>query len=366
MYRFPRSDPDRVPVLLLTGFLGSGKTTLLNGLLQHPEMARTAVIVNEFGDIPLDQHFIDAALGEVIVLGNGCLCCSMQGDFEGVIGTLYARRQQGALPPFERIVVETTGLADPAPIMQVLLNQPLVVDNFCLEGVITTVDAVHAARQVSEHAEAVKQIALADRLIITKTDLAAGHEVDAISALLQRLNPGAPQLRSTAAAVPPASVMPPRELAADSLTQSAAESVPRDLAAESPLQRAATSVAEREGGGAGSPGHLHAIHSFSLQADRPLPWTAFDRWLRALRIRHADALLRVKGIIEVEGEADPVAIHAVHHVMHPPVRLNRPALRGAGSRLVIITRGLTREEAAAGWETLAASSSATSAQKEKG
>ena len=136
----------RLPVALITGFLGSGKTTLLNRLLRDPAMSATAVVINEFGDVPLDQLFIEETDGEVVVMANGCLCCSVQDDIEGVIGRLFSRRDQGSLPAFERMVIETSGLADPAPIMQMLLNQPLVMDNFRLDTVLTLVDAVKIGR----------------------------------------------------------------------------------------------------------------------------------------------------------------------------------------------------------------------------
>ena len=165
----------RVPVSLVTGFLGSGKTTLLNRLLKDPGMAATAVIINEFGDEPIDQLFVEETDGEVIVMANGCLCCSVQDDIQGVIGRLFNRREAGTVPVFDRMVIETSGLADPAPIMQMILNQPLVMDNFRLDSVVTLVDATQAARAIDEHPEAFKQVALADRLVLTKTDLEIGR-----------------------------------------------------------------------------------------------------------------------------------------------------------------------------------------------
>ena len=149
-----------IPVTILTGFLGSGKTTLLNRLLHDPAMRATAVVINEFGDVPLDQHFVDTTDGEIVVMANGCLCCSVQDDIEGVIGRLFARRDQGPVPAFERMLIETSGLADPAPIMQMLLNQPLVMDNFRLDSVVTLVDAVNGSRQIAENEEAFKQVVL--------------------------------------------------------------------------------------------------------------------------------------------------------------------------------------------------------------
>src|SRR6476646_8484457 len=186
-YFLPPDSGKRLPVSLITGFLGSGKTALLNRLLRFPEMARTAMLINEFGDVALDQLFVEASDGEVTVLPNGCLCCDVRGDLEGAIGTLFGRRGRDNVPTFDRLLIETSGVADPAPIMQMLLNQPLIVDNFRLDAVVTTVDAVHGLRQLAEHAEAVNQVALADRLILTKTDLATAAQAEDISQQLRAL-----------------------------------------------------------------------------------------------------------------------------------------------------------------------------------
>ena len=163
---------ERLPVSLITGFLGSGKTTLLNRLLRHPGMADSAVIINEFGEVGLDHLLVEAVDGEVAVLASGCVCCTMRSDLEETLRGLLAQRDRGEMPPFRRILVETTGLADPAPIVQLLLNNPLLSHFVRLDAVVTTVDAVHGERQLDEHAEAVKQAAIADRLLLTKTDLA--------------------------------------------------------------------------------------------------------------------------------------------------------------------------------------------------
>ncbi|MSQ70564.1 MAG: GTP-binding protein [Betaproteobacteria bacterium] len=317
---------DRLPVSLLTGFLGSGKTTLLNRLLRHPDMARTAVVINEFGDIALDQLFVEKSDGEVTVLANGCLCCDVQGDLEGVIGTLFGKRDRGEIPGFDRMLIETTGLADPAPVMQMLLNQPLIVDNFRLDAVVTTVDALHGARQLREHEEAVKQVALADRLVLTKTDLAPADAARAIKAELARLNPRAPIFVSVDGDIAPASLFGVDHVSPghdDAVQNSYLHAMVHD--------------------------HLHGIETFSLVIDSPIEWQAFNRWLTALKIRNADQLLRVKGILNVAGESAPVAIHGVHHVFHPPERLQGWGGGDRRSRIVFITRGLSREAVEADW-----------------
>ena len=302
---------NRLPVSLLTGFLGSGKTTLLNRLLKHEQMTRTAVVINEFGDVPLDQLFVEETDGEVTVLANGCLCCDVQGDLEGVIGRLFAKRERAEVPAFDRMLIETSGLADPAPIMQMLLNQPLIVDNFRLDAVVTTVDAVNARRQLADHGEAQNQVALADRLVVTKTDLA--NEVPVVAAL-RRMNASAKVM-----------CVPKEELQ------------PADLFGVDHERTTLEPVHE----------HLHGIETFTLSFDRPVEWRAFSGWLTLLKVRHADQLLRVKGVVHVVGEEEPVAIHGVHHVFHPPMRVARP--QGVESKIVFITKNLPREVVQAEW-----------------
>jgi G3E family GTPase len=316
-YFLPPDSGTRLPVSLITGFLGSGKTALLNRLLRFPDMARTAILINEFGDVALDQLFVQASDGEVAVLPNGCLCCDVRGDLEGAIGTLFGRRESGDSPAFDRMLIETTGLADPAPIMQLLLNQPLIVENFRLDAVVTTVDALHGARQLQEHPEAVNQVSLADRLVVTKTDLADDAQVTELVAALGSLNALAPIVQ-----VPRTDPTPADLFGADHAR---------------PAPRAAVH------------GHLHGIETFSLSCERPVEWRAFADWLTALKTSYADQLLRVKGVVHVANEIEPIAINGVHHVFHPPMRLAQPDSSGRQSRMVFITRGLPRDIVEAGW-----------------
>ena len=181
----------QLPVSLITGFLGSGKTTLLNKLLRHAGMGDSAVIINEFGEVGLDHLLVEAIDGEVAVLASGCVCCTLRSDLEETLRNLLIKRDRGEVPAFSRVLVETTGLADPAPIVQLLLNNPLVSHYLRLDAVVTTVDAVNGSQQIGEHAEAVKQAALADRLLMTKTDLAAADTIAQLDRLLLSLNPGA-------------------------------------------------------------------------------------------------------------------------------------------------------------------------------
>jgi G3E family GTPase len=327
----PADARDRLPVSLVTGFLGSGKTTLLNRLIAHPGMANTAVVINEFGAVALDQHFIAKSDGDMVVMANGCLCCTVPGDFEAVVGTLFAKRGSD-IPAFERLLIETTGLADPAPIMQMLLNKPFIADNFALDAVIATIDAIHGLRQLDEHDEAVKQAALADRIVITKTDLAA--DVEDLAPRIRTLNRTAPILR----------------LAQD-------EVAPALLFGAGLVDRAGRIGAAASWLGEGEPAHDHlaAIETFDLAIDRPLEWRAFHHWLTRIKIRFADDLLRVKGIVRIAGENEKIAIHGVHHVFHPPVRLPRTSGDDDASRLVFITRGQARAAIEAAWRDFAAS-----------
>jgi G3E family GTPase len=251
------------------------------------------------------------------VLPNGCLCCDVRGDLEGAIGTLFGRRNRGDNPAFDRMLIETTGLADPAPIMQMLLNQPLIVENFRLDSVVTTVDALHGARQLHEHPEAVNQVALADRLVVTKTDLADDAQVADVVAALRRLNAMAPVV-----CVPRTEIEPFDLLGTDRA----------HVSLRAPVHD-----------------HLHDIETFSLTCEQPVEWRAFSNWLTTLKTKYADQLLRVKGVVHVAGEDDPIAIHGVHHVFHPPMRLPDMEASDPRSRIVFITRGLSRETVEGGW-----------------
>ena len=324
---------ERTPVGVVTGFLGSGKTTLLNRLLADPRMAKSLVLVNEFGEIGLDHLFIESRDGDLVLMKSGCVCCTVRGDLEDTLRGIAARRQRDAIPPFDRVLIETTGLADPAPIAALFLNNPLVAHDYRLDAIVATVDAVHGERQLAEHAESVKQAAIADRLLVTKSDLAAGG-TEALRARLAALNPGAALHEAVSGAVDPALLFGAGPFDPEGCSEKAREWL----------------AAERYGVHAhGHHDHDSGIVSVSLVHDAPLDWDRFQRWLGALRMAHADKLLRVKGILDVAGEAGPLVVHGVHDTFHPPVVLARWPDADRRSRLVLILHGLDRADAEAGW-----------------
>ena len=338
---------ERLPVSLITGFLGSGKTTLLNRLLHHDAMSDSAVIINEYGETALDHLLVERVDGEVAVLASGCICCTIRSDLEETLRALLVKRDRGEVPPFRRILVETTGLADPAPIVQLLLNNPLVSHFLRLDTVVTTVDAVNAPHQLDRQYEAVKQVALADRLLITKSDLVSNTV--ALEMRLGRLNPGARIERVMHGEIDPADLfgaglIDPEKKAVD-VTRWLNEQA---FAGSHEAAHAHHDHAHHDHDAHHS--HDASITSFMLAFDEPLDWMVASQWLAYLRGARGEDLLRVKGILNLQGEPTPVVIHGVHHVFHPPVALPRWPDADRRSRIVFITRGIARQEVLALWQ----------------
>ncbi len=319
---------DRPPVSIITGYLGSGKTTLLNRLLADPSMARAAVIINEFGEIGLDHLLVATPNENTVLLANGCLCCTVRGDLVDTLRDLHERRRDGALPPFDRVLVETTGLADPVPVLQTLITDEAVAPLYRADGVVTLVDAVHGARSLDEHAEAVKQAALADCILITKCDRAGARAIAVLERRLARVNPGARRFRVTRGEIAPGELF-------GAALDPANSGVTRWL---NFTAYAAETAGRRKRAGR----HDGHIRSFSLHLDRPATRAGLMTWLKLLATMRGANLLRVKGLINVEGR--PFAVHAVQTVIDEPVELPHWPDADHRSRLIFITRGLGRAE----------------------
>jgi G3E family GTPase len=330
----------RTPVTLLTGFLGSGKTTVLNHVLKHPEMAATAVIVNEFGEIGIDHLLVEKATDDVVLMQSGCLCCTIRGDIADTLVNLFVDRAKGRIPGFDRVVIETTGLADPAPILHALMQDPIVAERYMVDGVVTTVDAVNGAGTLDAQIEAVKQAAVADRLLLTKSDLATNDGRRALEARLAALNPGAPIIEVTGGAVDPAFLF---NLGLFDPSTKTVE-VRRWLGDEALAE-------EHDDHGHGHHHHhpdvnRHDEHisSFCITRDKPMSWTALSGWLDALASMRGSDLLRVKAIVAIdERPGQPVVLHGVQHLFHPPVLLPEWPSDDHRTRIVFITRDLPRE-----------------------
>jgi len=328
----------RIPVSIITGFLGSGKTTVLARLLQHPAMGDAAVIINEFGEIGLDHHLVSSSRDDVMVMSSGCLCCTIRTDLVDTLRSLHARRERGEVSAFRRVLVETTGLADPAPILHTLMNDPLVIRQYVLDGVITTVDSLHGLRQLDEHMESLKQAAVADRLLLTKVDIAPADEVARLRERLLRLNPGARLFEVVQGDVDPAVLFD-----AGLYDPSTKASVVTEwLRAEAFEDAGEQHHPDAHHHHHDVNRHDARIHAHCLVFDKALDWRYFSPNLASLVSRHAEKLLRVKGILNVQGEPQPVVVHGVQHQFQR-MRLAEWPDEDRRSKLVLITRDLGRD-----------------------
>ena len=328
-----------IPVTLLTGFLGIGKTTVLNHVLKQPGMAATAVIVNEFGEIGLDHLLVERSSEDVVLLNSGCLCCTVRGDIVDTLTNLFVDRVKGKVPFFTRVAIETTGLADPAPILHTLMTDPIVAARYVLDGVVTTVDAVNGAGSLDRQPEAVKQAAVADRLLLTKTDIAEPGARQAIEARLKELNPSAAIVSVAQGAIDSALLFNIGFY--DPTTKSL--DVRRWLRDES---------FEGDHGQDVGHGHEHPdvnrhddrIRAFCITREQPISWAALSTWLDGLAAMRGDDLLRLKAIVALSDRPDqPVVLHGVQHLFHPPVLLPEWPSEDRRTRMVFITRDLPRE-----------------------
>ena len=321
---------DLIPVNVLTGALGSGKTTLLKALLRAPRLTGTMVLVNELGEIGIDHHLVEHASESTLLLENGCLCCAMRDDLKTALKDLHSRRDRGEIPRYERVVVETTGIADPVPIAYTLLAEPVLQHHYRLGNVVTVVDAVNIPAQLDRFTESVRQVALADRLVVSKLDLAGPGAMEALRPRLTALNPAAPIMAADAPDLDPVDLL----ITDIHDRQSKSREVERWM-------RATHAAAVVHGG---HDSHPDAITACCFTFDTVLDWTAFGVWMSMLLHRHGDRVLRMKGLLNVAGVPGPVLINGVQHLVHPPAHLDRWPDEDRRSRLVVISHGLDRDE----------------------
>jgi G3E family GTPase len=326
---------ETTPVTVLTGFLGAGKTTVLNHLLRQPALARTAVLVNEFGEIGIDHLLVEKLDENTVLLNAGCLCCTVRGDLVRTLRDMLPRARRDEI---SRIIIETTGLAEPVPILATLMTDSVVASAYRLDGVVTVIDAVSGETNLSERPEAVRQIAVADRIVLTKTDLA-----DPLSLLyrIKMLNPGAPVITARNGALDPATIL-------NAGLFNPASKIP-DVAGW--LHAEAHAHHHHD--------HDERVTSFCLTFDRPLHWQGVGLWLEMLIRTRGKDLLRIKGVLNLQGQDRPVVIHAVQHVLHPPSLLTAwPEGDPRTSRIVFITQDLPRAVVEAGLRAFEAAAEA--------
>jgi G3E family GTPase len=324
------------PIYVITGFLGSGKTTLLNHLINHAKMQDTAVIINEFGEVGLDHLLVKSSFEDAIVLKNGCVCCTIRGDLLDTLETLAVREERGEIPSFSRVVIETTGLADPAPILQTLMMEQIITARYDLTSIVATVDTINAVNQLTNNPESVKQAAIADLLLMTKTDMAKTLDIQQLTTTLKTLNPSARQISVIKGEIDPNVIFD-----------------------RSDFNPAAKLVDLKEWLGSTESGPAHDLHrhdteisTFYLTYDTPLPWSAIKEWLQSIISLRSQDILRIKGVIELVGFDKPVVIHGVQRAFHEPMVLDAWPTSERKSTIVFIGRNLIKEEIEAALDKL--------------
>ena len=360
------SDPNaqeadrRIPVTILTGFLGAGKTTLLNHLLRQPQMEGCAVLINEFGEVGVDHHLVEKVDESLVVLDSGCICCSVQGDLVRALKGLFMRALRRELKGLRRVLIETTGLADPAPVIHTLLSEPFLSERYRLDGVVTAVDATHAREQLASHNEAMRQVAMADRLLLTKCDLASEEVRAEVAALVSALNPGARQVEVAQGRVAPEQIFDCGLYDPGGKTPDVAAWLGEE--AVRAVHRASPAPAWRRPGAGQravfgesadaqvSERHSAGVHSFVLCFEEPLAWYEFSDGLSLLLQVYGGRILRIKGLLNVAGDPQPRVLQCVQHSVYPATSLEAwpdgPPYHDRRSQLVFIVRDLAQEEVA--------------------
>ena len=314
----------KIPVTVITGFLGSGKTTLISQLVRHPEMNRVAVVINEVGEIGIDHDLVASSTENITLLSNGCICCSVRTDMQETLRDLFARRSVGEVFDFDRVIIETTGLADPAPVLQTLVSDTLLEAQFRFDGLVTLADAVNLKDQAKQQSEIVKQLAIADKIILTKSDLVNQDQLQEVKELIHSMNQQAPIIEVLHGQLQPSELM--------NIGLSSSKSKEKIL----------NFLGEDDGQekylGNFIQAHSNQIKTLSLRFEKPFTWNAFSSALDLLSNLRGPDLLRMKGIVNVENK--PVVVQWVQHIFHPPVHLSEWPNADHSSRLVFITRNI--------------------------
>lgn len=340
------ADVDAIPVNIITGFLGSGKTTVLRHVLADPAFSRAAVLINEFGEIGLDHLLVERLNDTTVLMESGCICCTLQDDLRTSLRDLHARRARGEVPPFDRVIIETTGLADPAPVMATVMTDPMLRHHLRIGNVVATVDTVNGPATFDRFVQSRKQVALADRVLLTKSDLVNEDECARVEERIASLNPHVLIERTRHGVAGP-----------ELLTGlGSANTVEREAEMRGWLAAAASYRGRLRKGLSGEPtrARLAAFHgevpsgeeevrTLVLSFDEPIEWTSFGLWLSLLVQRHGDRLLRFKGLLNVAGASTPVVLHGVHALLHPAEHLDRWPMEPRHSLLVFIVQGLSTE-----------------------
>jgi G3E family GTPase len=306
---------NKYPVTVVTGFLGSGKTTLLAKALKAKEMENTAVLVNEFGKVGLDHHLLETVKENTVLIGGGCVCCSTREDLVKGLSDLLNNRDKKGIT-FDRIVIETTGLADPAPIAFTILTHPLLQHHFYIENVIVTVDAVNGEMHLDRQLESTKQVAIADKIVITKKDIATVKQIEKLKTRIQAINPTAEIIKSELGEIDPGFLIKPLDIE----RVNRLEDVNKDTKSHGQITR-----------------------SISITFDKPLDWTTFGLWLSMLLHARGEDILRVKGLLNV-GESGPIVLNGVQHIIHPPEHLNEWPSDDQRSRIIFILQFINPED----------------------
>jgi G3E family GTPase len=322
----------KIPVTIITGFLGAGKTTLVSKLIKHPDMNRVAVVINELGEIGIDNDLVTMSSENISLLSNGCICCSVRTDMQETMRELFAKRMVGEIPEFDRIIIETTGLADPAPILQTLLSDTLFEAQFRLDGLITLVDGFNGIHQIEQQMETCKQLAVADLILITKSDLLDEAAKQALQEAVRQLNPKAPMLFVTNGEIEPKQLV--------NLGLSSSKSVEKTLGFLGSLLEGKEDAGESYLG-VFAKRHNQGIKTLSLRFQNPFTWEAASAALELLTNLRGPDMLRVKGIMNIDGK--PVVIQGVQHIFHPPVTLDTWPTDDHESRMVFITKNMEAE-----------------------